>query len=149
MNKIALSYLLNLLARRDYSAAEIRQKMAAKGFEPADIEAVLEHCRQKGWQSDVRFCENYLLSRSRKGYGPARIKQELQQKGVASAVISEQLQVCEIDWFALAESVFAKKYAAYSAAEWTPALKQKAWRFMLSHGFHSDHFAHLLKIESD
>lgn len=149
MNKIALAYVMNLLARRDYSAEEIRQKMAAKAFTDDEIEAVLQHCQQKGWQSDQRFCENYLLSRSRKGYGPARIKQELQQKGISSSLISEQLQQCEIDWFTAAEAAFNKKYAQLDAEDWTPALKQKVWRFMLSHGFHSDHFRHVFNPERD
>ncbi|TNH19584.1 regulatory protein RecX, partial [Testudinibacter sp. TR-2022] len=79
MNNIALSYLLNLLARRDYSVYEIQQKMRAKAFSEAEIETVIEHCQHKGWQSDQRFCQHFVLVRSRKGYGPLRIRQELQQ----------------------------------------------------------------------
>ncbi|TNH01462.1 recombination regulator RecX [Testudinibacter sp. TR-2022] len=147
MNNIALSYLLNLLARRDYSVYEIQQKMRAKAFSEAEIETVIEHCQLKGWQSDQRFCQHFLLARSRKGYGPLRIRQELQQKGIETALIAQQLATDQIDWFALAEQVFAKKYGDHTPTEWTPVLKQKAWRFMLSRGFQTDHFSHLLKIE--
>lgn len=149
MNKIALAYLLNLLARRDYSAYEIQQKMADKDFSAEDIEQVLTHCQQKNWQSDQRFCENYLSARSRKGYGPTRIRQELQQKGIENSLISQQLQHCEIDWFAVAENLFNKKYVKFDRQDWTPSLKQKAWRFMLSRGFTSDSFTHLLNPEQD
>lgn len=148
-NNIAMAYLLNLLARRDYSAEEIRQKMNAKAFNSDEIEQTLLLCQQKGWQSDQRFCENYLLMRSRKGYGPVKIKQELQQKGIENSLINEQLQQSEIDWFTLAESVFTKKYHHISPNEWTLTLKQKAWRFMLSHGFNPSHFSHLIHVEID
>ncbi|MDH3001659.1 recombination regulator RecX [Chelonobacter oris] len=149
MNRIALSYLLTLLARRDYSAMEIRYKMAEKAFSAEDIEQVLLHCQQQGWQSDRRFCESYLSSRSRKGYGPTRIRQELQQKGIENPLIHEQLQQCDLDWFALAETTFHKKYPEMTGREWTPALQQKAWRFMLSRGFKPDHFSHLINAEPD
>ncbi|MGV6988019.1 recombination regulator RecX [Testudinibacter sp. P80/BLE/0925] len=149
MNKIALAYIMNLLARRDYSCEEIRQKMTAKAFAAEDIETVLQHCRQKGWQSDQRFCEHFLLSRSRKGYGPARIKQELQQKGIASDLISAQFAQTALDWFELAESVFQKKFSNIQTAQWDMKQKQKAWRFMSNHGFQPDHFRHLFKLDSD
>lgn len=149
MNKIALAYIMNLLARRDYSSDEIRQKMAAKAFTAEEIEAVLQHCQQKGWQSDERFCENFLLSRSRKGYGPARIKQELQQKGIAGRLIAAQFEQSAVDWFDVAESVFQKKFSTIQADQWDMKQKQKAWRFMLSHGFKTEHFSHLFKLDSD
>lgn len=149
MNKIALAYIMNLLARRDYSSDEIRQKMAAKAFAEEEIESVLLHCQQKGWQSDERFCENFLLSRSRKGYGPARIKQELQQKGIASGLISTQFEQSAVDWFEVAENVFQKKFSALIGSKWEMAQKQKAWRFMLSRGFKTDHFVHLFELDAD
>ena len=45
-----------------------------------------------------------LASRGRKGYGPARIRQELNQKGVARESIEKAMRDCDTDWCALAKS---------------------------------------------
>ena len=56
------------------------------------------------------FAENYLHTRSQRGYGANRIKQELRQlKGVSSDVINEALTESEINWIEIAEKVLHKK----------------------------------------
>ncbi|TDQ56648.1 regulatory protein [Mesocricetibacter intestinalis] len=144
MSSLALSYVLNLLARREYSEYEIRCKMQEKGFNPQEIEQCLLHCRQKGWQCDKRFCENYLYARSQRGFGLNRIKQELRQlKGVRAEIISEAVQESDIDWQQLALSVLSKKFPAYSSCK-DQKSKQKIWRYMLSHGFEAQDFSALV-----
>ncbi|PJG85531.1 recombination regulator RecX [Conservatibacter flavescens] len=141
MSSLALSYVLNLLSRREYSEYEIRCKMQEKAFEEEDIQTVLAYCQQKNWQSDKRFCENYIHSRSQRGYGLIRIKQELRQlKGVESAVIDEVLDEVDIDWYALALKVLGRKFPDFAEKQ-DLKNKQKIWRYMLSHGFRQDEFA--------
>ncbi|ABR73639.1 recombination regulator RecX [Actinobacillus succinogenes] len=139
--QLALGYVVNLLARREYSEYEIRCKMQEKAFDEEDIEAVIAHCQQKNWQSDRRFTENYLNFRAQRGYGPVRIKQELRQlKGISSDIIEEVLLESDIDWSQIARLVLDKKFPAFREKQ-NPQAKQKIWRYMLSHGFHSDDFA--------
>ena len=88
MSSLALGYVMNLLSRREYSEFELRCKMQEKAFTEEEIEQAIAHCQQKNWQNDQRFTESYLHSRSQRGYGLQRIKQELRQlKGVESATI--------------------------------------------------------------
>ncbi|MBE2897345.1 recombination regulator RecX [Pasteurellaceae bacterium 20609_3] len=141
MDKAALHYAVGLLARRDYSACELAQKMQQKAIDAHSIDEVLAHCQQHGWQSDARFCQSFIRFRAQRGYGPVRISQELKQKGIDSQLSTLCFEEAEIDWFALADSVFHKKFG-HKALDLKG--QQKAWRFMASRGFHTDHFAHLI-----
>ncbi|WP_116632360.1 recombination regulator RecX [Pasteurella langaaensis] len=146
---LALGYVVNLLSRREYSEYEIRCKMQEKAFTEEDIENTLAYCQQKNWQSDRRFCENYLNSRTQRGYGLSRIKQELRQlKGIQSELIDDVLMECEIDWSEIAHSVLRKKFPDYQQKQ-DPKSKQKIWRYMMSHGFHSDDFADFIGSGED
>lgn len=66
MASLALNYVVNLLARREYSEYELRCKMQEKAFSEEEIEQALRICQEKNWQSDRRFTENYLHYRSQK-----------------------------------------------------------------------------------
>lgn len=141
MSSLALNYIVNLLARREYSEFELRNKMQEKAFSEEEIETALAHCQQKNWQSDKRFAENYINARSQRGYGVNRIKQELRQlKGVSSDIIEEAFWESSIDWESLALNVLKKKFPNYAEKQ-TPKTKQKIWQYMISHGFYSEEFS--------
>lgn len=111
MSDMALSYVVNLLARREYSEFELRNKMQEKMFSEQEIENVLRYCQQKHWQSDRRFAENYINARAQRGYGVNRIKQELRQlKGVPEDVIETALEESMVDWSMIALRVLKKKF---------------------------------------
>ena len=44
-----------LLARRDYSVAEIQQKLISKGFDETVRDEVIEQYLDAGWLDDRRF----------------------------------------------------------------------------------------------
>lgn len=141
----ALQYAVYLLSRRDYSERELRQKLLQKQYEADEVEQSVAKVQEHGWQDDVRFCSLFIRQRARQGYGPLRIKQELRLKGVADWLVTQQFDEIEVDWFELAEMVFNKK----RPNEWDMKAKQKIWRYMLSHGFESDHFSHLMELDID
>lgn len=147
MSSTALNYVINLLARREYSEFEIRCKMQEKCFTELEIDEVLRYCQQKNWQNDQRFTENYLVFRSQRGYGLNRIKQELQQlKGISSNVIQQALDEAGINWSELALTVLRKKFPQFATIS-EVKMKQKVWRYMLSHGFKQEDFSHYINNE--
>ncbi|UDW83206.1 recombination regulator RecX [Pasteurella canis] len=147
MSSTALNYVINLLARREYSEFEIRCKMQEKCFTELEIDEVLRYCQQKNWQNDQRFTENYLVFRSQRGYGFNRIKQELQQlKGISSDVIQQALDEARINWSELALTVLRKKFPQFATIS-EVKMKQKVWRYMLSHGFKQEDFSHYINNE--
>lgn len=141
----ALQYLIYLLSKREYSQYELQQKLKQKEYLGGEVSAALEQVKALNYQSDERFCLNFIRYRAQQGYGPRRLQQELSVKGVNEIIIHEGLSNSEIDWFALAEQLFAKKKPKI----WDIKTKQKLWRYMISHGFDYDHFSHLMDIDDE
>ncbi|BFU61806.1 MULTISPECIES: recombination regulator RecX [Rodentibacter] len=138
---MALNYVINLLARREYSEFELRNKMQEKNFSEEEIENVLAYCQQKNWQNDKRFAENYINARSQRGYGINRIRQELHQlKGITTDVIEETLSETNVDWESVVLTTLRKKFPNYTEKQ-TLKNKQKIWQYMLSHGFSGEEFS--------
>ena len=52
MSSLALSYVVNLLARREYSEFELRNKMQEKAFTEDEIDETIAYCQKKNWQND-------------------------------------------------------------------------------------------------
>ena len=137
-----------ILAMRDHSEAEFRRKLViaterAAQFsrdktppEPltaVEIDRVVAWCYQHNWLDDARFVERYLASRSRKGYGPQRIRMELGQKGVDSALIDDALWQTNTDWQQLAQQMAERKFGLPLPTEWKE--KAKVQRYLLSRGY--------------
>ena len=53
---------LRILTRRDYSQAELRQRLKDKGFEPERIEKALQRCLELGYLDDIRYALNRASS---------------------------------------------------------------------------------------
>lgn len=139
--KTVTALCLQYLARREHSQHELRQKLLAKGISEALIEPVLMRLQQEDWQSDARFAESFTRQRISKGYGPARIAYELRQRGVAN--VADLLKDDNIDWDALLEQAYCRKYSASSV------LSRKEWakrsRFLQQRGFDSDMIKRLFR----
>ena len=105
-----LDRAVRILAVRDHSEQELRRKLAApimgkNGPEEIDAtaedyERVIAWCHEHGYLDDSRFVARFIASRSRKGYGPARIRQELNQKGISREATEKAMRECDIDWCA-------------------------------------------------
>ena len=75
-----------------------------------DYERVIARCHEHGYLDDSRFVARFIASRSRKGYGPARIRRELNQKGISREATEKAMRECDIDWCALARDQATRKY---------------------------------------
>jgi regulatory protein len=124
---------IRLLASREHSRAELKRKLGVKADDPASLEQVLDNLQQQKLQSDERFVEQYVGSRKRKGYGPLRIRQELQRKGVEREEIDRWLQEGDPEWWDLLEQVAVRKFGTTAAADY--AEKSKRARFLEYRGF--------------
>lgn len=126
---------LDYLARREHSRFELKQKLLRKHFEQDDIELVLNEFLEKNLQSDERFCDAYVRMRMRLGFGPERIRLELEQKKVASELINDCLMTYHDDFYEVARLAWQKKFkqAASDLKE-----KAKQQRFLHYRGFSQD-----------
>ncbi|EOX7393664.1 recombination regulator RecX [Enterobacter quasiroggenkampii] len=138
-----LDRAVRILAVRDHSEQELRRKLSAPVMSkngPEEIDATAEDydrviawCYEHRYLDDERFASRFLSSRGRKGYGPARIRQELNQKGVARESIEKAMRECDIDWGELAKEQAIRKYGEPLPREFSE--KVKIQRFLLYRGF--------------
>ncbi|GBE70740.1 TPA: recombination regulator RecX [Enterobacter roggenkampii] len=138
-----LDRAVRILAVRDHSEQELRRKLTAPVMSkngPEEIDATAEDydrvvawCYEHHYLDDDRFASRFLASRGRKGYGPARIRQELNQKGVARESIEKAMRESEIDWCELAKEQAIRKYGEPLPRDFSE--KVKIQRFLLYRGF--------------
>ncbi len=124
---------MDLLARREHSYAELLRKLRQRGAAAEMAEVELDRLQEQGLLSDERFCEAYVYSRSQRGYGPVRLREELRQRGVAERLIDEILRDDAWDWPALAQIAFAKRFPEGHASDLKERARQQ--RFMQYRGF--------------
>lgn len=124
---------INILARREHSRYELKQKLLKKSSCLEDIEVILDDLREHGYQSDTRFTEGYSQMRKRKGFGPVRIQLELQEKRIAEELIAEYIHMNDEQWFTHAKQVRRKRFGENIPDEFEARAKQS--RFLQYRGF--------------
>lgn len=122
-----------MLARREHSSAELRTKLAAKGFPPVMIDAALSELGQGGWLSDERFVEAFMRARMERGYGPVRIRAELRERGVDDAVVAAHLDLRDSAWLQRLERAWIKRFSAKRPVDFAERARQM--RFFQARGF--------------
>ncbi len=119
-----------LLARREHSQHELRQKLLNKGYPSVEIETVLASLTKEGLQSDERYAEIYVRHRVGMGFGPRRITAELHQRGIAETLIRQYLCQDEAFWWSALSSVCQRKYHTKHNQDFN-----KQARFLMQRGF--------------
>jgi regulatory protein len=103
---------LRLLARRELSAAQLRQRLVARGCLDAAIGAALDRLRSEGALDDRRAARAYASTAARvKGRGRLRILRELDTMGIDQEISRAALNEIfdEIDEPALLERALARR----------------------------------------
>jgi regulatory protein len=129
----AYDVALRLLARREHSARELQQKLAARGVDGGASREAIDKLQGQHYQDDGRFAEMLVRSRVAQGYGPQRIRAELKTHGLADARIRELLEAAEVDWDASARDQLRRHYGAKAAAD--HAERARRAQFLLRRGF--------------
>lgn len=135
----AYNYALGLLAKREHAQAELITKLAQKGFDPVMIERVVAKLQDLDLQSDERYAEMLCRVRVKQGYGPLRIKQELDARKIDSIYTNELLAGEQGNWVSHALAVWHKKYNRQ--AEYSGKDRQKQKSFLYARGFSVDTIA--------
>jgi len=128
------SYAFAVLTRREYSKAELIEKLALYAMDRDEVLKLVDELAIQNYQSDQRVAEMMLSSQKRKGKGPNRIKLALKSKKIDSSLIQEELK--ETDWNEQAYQLKVKKFGL--AVEKEAKLKAKQIRFLMYRGFEMD-----------
>jgi regulatory protein len=133
---------MNLLARREHSVRELRNKLKRRFTDDAMIDEQIARLTGENLQSNLRFSESYARQRVGRGYGPVRVREELRERGASGLDVAAAMEELQVDWFAVASEVALKKFGALAPGD----IKEKARRarFMQYRGFTAEHYQKLL-----
>jgi regulatory protein len=122
---------LEYLSKREYSSAELAQKLKSYADEADDIPALIADFKMRGWLSDARYAEQMVHARQAK-FGATRVAHELREKGVDDTLIAEAVAGLQGSEVERASEVWRKKFKAapITREEWA-----KQARFLQSRGF--------------
>ena len=136
---------MNLLARREHGHVELVRKLRLRGADAEMIEVELQRLTDDGLLSEERYLESYVRSRANAGRGPARIREELAQRGLSRELIEQALTEADVDWQAQLQDVWQRRFSGQITD-----LKDKArqGRFLLQRGYAMDAVRRLLDRQS-
>lgn len=125
---------LRLLSTREHSRFELERKLARFEEEEGTLAKALDELQAKGFISEARVIESVLHRRSAK-LGTARIKQELQSKGLDASAVADALAGLQGTERQRAQEVWRRKFGA-PPADAKEAARQM--RFLATRGFNTE-----------
>lgn len=135
---------LRLLARREHARPELERKLAPHAESPEALAAALDDLQAKGFISEARVVESVLHQRASQ-FGARRLRQALQQRGVAAEAIAQALAPLQDSEYERALTLWQKRF--------TPAVDPRELarqsRFLLARGFSSSVVAKVLRRRPD
>jgi SOS response regulatory protein OraA/RecX len=87
----ALDLAARALRSRDRSERELLEGLAARGVPPAERGETLATLQRAGLVDDARFAASRAAALAERAYGDAAIRHDLEQRGLATAVVAEAL----------------------------------------------------------
>lgn len=138
-----LHYAYSLLARGDYSAARLHEKLRLKGFMSQAVAETVDTLRARGHLNDARLARGLVERFQKQGFGRCGVWAKLQQRGLTDDVIttalSEWEEPAEIK---LAEQLIQRRFSAAALEE--PKTRARAYRFLLRRGYSASVVASVL-----
>jgi len=122
---------LRLLSGREHSRSELERKLAAHEEEPGQLRRVLDELQAKGFIDHARVAESLIHRRAGK-LGAARIRQELQAKGLDAELVAQTVAGLRATEVQRAREVWQRRFDAPPA---DAAERGKQTRFLAARGF--------------
>jgi regulatory protein len=123
---------VRMLARREYSRAELTQRLAHKGIARDDIKQALDALAAGGYLSDARYANAVVAQRSGR-YGKRAIAYALREKGISAPDVQVAMApLADTDEFADATALWQQRFGAAPANQ---REKARQVRFLQSRGY--------------
>ncbi len=132
---------LSGIANRARTRSEVADALARKGFAETIIADTVADLERLGLVDDAAYARAFARGRfSARGYGPARLRQDLQRKGVAREAIEAALsELTEAeDMGDAAREQAAKKWRSLASEDDLRKRKKKTMDYLVRRGFGFD-----------
>lgn len=136
---------LRCLAQREHSRAELERKLAAHAESPEQLAQVLDDLQAKDFISEARVVESVINRRAAR-FGAARIRHELQGKGLAAEAVAEAVSSLKATEVERAREVWRKKFGEPAA---DAAARGKQMRFLAARGFGAEAIRSVLRADPE
>ena len=141
-----LHYAYGLLARGDYSAARLREKLRGKGFTSQAVTETLDTLRERGHLNDARLACGLAERFQKQGFGRCGVWAKLRQRGLTDDVIAPALSEWEEGTdISIAEQLIQRRFPAAALEE--PKARARAYRFLVRRGYSASVAASVLGRE--
>lgn len=122
---------LRYLAAREHSRAELERKLASHESSPGQLAAMLDELEAKDFISETRVMASVVHRRASR-FGAARVRYELQGKGLGAGVIADAMVQLKSTELSRAREVWRKKFGEPAA---DAVGRSKQMRFLAARGF--------------
>ena len=137
---------LKMLARRELSEAQVRQRLARRGHDPDAIDDAVARLKEERAIDDARVAEAIARTQTAvKRRGKMRVRRQIESAGISSANARSAVDEVfgEIDPAALIESALAKRLRGAAAIRDDREF-QRLYRYLIGQGFEPDQIMKVL-----
>lgn len=134
----ARQYALQLLADRDYTIAQLKQKLRTRHFTDTDSDQAIAGLERENWISDRRFAERFAESAQANGrYFGIRLKLEMVRRGIPELLASEIIDNIsrDRDENEVAQQVLSKRFPGFMFDMANDGEKRRVLTFLQRRGF--------------
>ena len=132
-SRSARNTAMDLLARRDHSHRQLRDKLLKRDFTADEIDDALQGLRRDGLLDEERFAESYIHQRAAKGFGPLRIRHELKEQGIDGDLVARLMEAYADGWVESMQRQRQKRFGLQLPEDARERMKQA--RFLQNRGF--------------
>jgi regulatory protein len=137
---------LKMLARRELSEAQVRQRLARKQHDADAIDAAIERLRAERAIDDARVAEAIARTEtSIRRRGKLRVRMQIERAGIGKAIATQAIDAVfdNIDDDALLEASLQKRLRGRATIADDREF-QRLYRYLAGQGFESDRILRLL-----
>ena len=137
---------LKLLARRELSEMQVRQRLARKKHDPDDIDAAIARLREERALDDARVAEAIARTEtSLRRRGKVRVRMQIERAGIDRSTAKRAVDAVfeGVDDDALIEAALKKRLHGRAKIADDREF-QRLYRFLIGQGFEADQVMNLL-----
>jgi regulatory protein len=134
----AYTAALNMLARRELSTRQLRDRLARRKFDPADIETVIQRLTRDRTLDDRRVALAFArMEATIRGRGSRRVLQRVQQLGINAATAKGAVDEVfgDLDEVAMLDKAITRRLKGATIASLDARAKARIVRGLVAQGY--------------